>query len=219
MLALVGVVGLALAPRAMLRPAAQMRSRPLVSLGVGLLTFLMSFGVLFLLLLLGLLLMVLGLLLSLPNLTIIALMALGFFFVGGGSGFYFVAIYVSRVVVCLAAGRAIVRAIVREDSSQRVTYIGLLVAAALLALLVWLPLVGVVANGISLGLGLGAIMLVVSASQRAARRAAAGVTGLLPTHSAAARQMPPPMVGAPPAGPGMKDLPEGFDWWGSEPKP
>ena len=209
----VGVVGLALAPRVMLSPAAHLRSRPLASLGVGLLAFLMSFGVLFLLALLALLLFGLGLLLRLPDLSIIAVMGLGLFVVGGSGGFYFVAIYLSRVVVCLAAGRAVIRAVVGDDGSQRIVYLGLAVGTAALAVLVWLPLVGALANGLALGLGLGATMLLLQ--QRGARRAIPGVPspGLLPTHSAAARQMPPPIYEAPPAGPGMDNLPEGFRWW------
>lgn len=214
-LALVGVLGLLLAPRAMLSPAAHLRSRPLVSLGMGVLAFLMSFGVLFLLLALGLLLFGLGLLLGLTNLSIIALLALGLFVVGGGSGFYFVALYVSRVVVCLAAGRGILRALTREDGGQRTVYLGLLASTAALALLVWLPLVGALANGISLALGLGAIILML-APARGARHAAAARG--LPARSADARQMPPPIYDAPAAGPGMSDLPEGFDWWSSEQK-
>lgn len=215
-LAVIGLVGLTLTPRAMLGPAAPLRNRPLASLGVGLLAFLMSFGVIFLLGLLVLLLFGLGLLLSLPDLSIIAMMALGLFVVGGSSGFYFVAIYVSRVVVCLAAGRVIIRAVVGDDGSQRVTYLGLLVGAAALAVLVWLPVVGVLANGLGLGLGLGAIIILVQ--QRSGRRAAPGSASLLPTHSAAARQIPPPIYDVPPSGPGMNNLPEGFQWWDDEPK-
>ncbi len=214
-LALIGVVGLALAPRAMLSPAAHLRSRPLASLGMGVLAFLMSFGVLFLLVALGLLLFALGMLLGLSNLSIIALMALGLFVVGGGSGFYFVALYLSRVVVCLAAGRGLLRAVTGEHGGQRTVYLGLLVSTAALAVLVWLPLMGVLVNGISLALGLGAIILMLSPA-RGARRAAPGG---LPPHSAAARQIPPPIYNAPAAAPGMADLPEGFDWWGSDAEP
>lgn len=215
-LLLIGVAGLVLAPRAMLSPAAHLRSRPLASLGIGLLTFLTSFGVLFLLALLGLLAFGLGLLLRLPDLAVVAVMALGLFVVGGSSGFYFAAIYLSRVVVCLAVGRAIIRAVVGDDGSQRIVYLGLAVGTALLAALVWLPLVGVLVNGLALGLGLGAIMLLLQ--QRSARRAVPSVSpSLLPTHSAAARQIPPPIYETPPVGPGMDNLPEGFRWWDDDP--
>lgn len=212
-LALVGFAGLAVAPRLIYGTVASLRSRPLASLGVGVLAFLMSFGVMFLLVMLIALVLFLALLLGLPDLAVIAVMAVAVFVAGGGGGFYFVAIYLSRVIVCLAAGRALVRVAVGDDGSARIAWLGLLVGAAGLAVLAWLPVVGVLANGLALSLGLGTLVLLLT-QQRGARREPRFVPGVpLPTHSAAARQIPPPIAPDRPRGPGLDNLPEGFSWW------
>lgn len=209
-LALVGMVGLLLLPRLMQSPLRNLRWRPFTSLGVGILTFFMSFVVLFVLLILFLLAISVFLLLRLSDLAIIGGIALGALDIGGASLFYFVAIYISRVIVCLAVGRVIVWSIWGYDNSPRSLYLSLLIGVGILAFLVWIPVIGWVFNGLALAFGLGAICLSVAQFDLRAQAASAQQ----PLHPGTNRPIPPPpMIDDKSSAPGMDNLPSDFQWW------
>lgn len=213
-LAVIGLLGLTLLPRAAQTPLQNLRWRPISSLGVGIMTFFMSFVIWIVVLFLVLLLVTVFLLLSLGDLVIVALMSLGVFNVGVTSLFYFVAIYVSRVLVCLALGRLLVRLLIGDDGSQRILYISLGVGTAILAILVWLPLIGWVFNALALALGLGAIMLTIAANQSHVRPVLKPVAVTLTPDDS--HPTPPPIIDETPSTPGMQNLPQGFRWWNED---
>jgi hypothetical protein len=136
---------------------------------------------------------------------------LGLSFVLGASIFYFVAIYVTRVIVGLALGRALIRTWPGDSNRLRVAYIQLLAGVALLAVMYSLPLIGWLLSAISAFLGLGALLLIIRGQVRVMRDAPGTRIRLLPR----LREIPeiPLMVGDSTQPPGMDNLPEGFRWW------
>jgi hypothetical protein len=216
-LTLIGVLGLTIVPRAVQSPLQNLRWRPLNSIGVGILTFFMSFVIWIVVLLLLVLLVVIFLLLTLGDLVIVALMSFGLLNVGATSIFYFVAFYVSRVLVALAFGRVLVRLLIGDDGSQRILYISLVVGAALLALLMWLPVVGWVFNALALVLGLGAVVLTLASLQARARTLSQPTAVSVPGRVMLTPDVPPPpIIDTKPNTPGMDNLPKGFRWWNED---
>jgi hypothetical protein len=205
----IGLLGVYFLPRALQVPAQQIRNRPLNSLGAGILSFILSIGVWVLVLLLIILTTLVFVTFSLPDLVIVGMIAVGVLNIGGASAFYFVAIYISRVIVCLAIGRTLVRLALGDDGSM--IYLHLLVGVALLSVLVFVPVVGGAINAITLALGLGAIFLTFTQIRGSSRRPTTPVT--IPVAPQTARQIPPPIVGDAPRGTGMDNLPDGFQWW------
>jgi hypothetical protein len=210
-LAIVGLVGLLLAPRTLQASIRNLQSRPVPSLSVGLITFIVSLPFwLIILALIGLLILIL-LFLQLGGLIIAVSALLGLSFVLGASIFYFVAIYVTRVIVGLALGRALIRTWPGDANRLRVAYIQLLAGVALLAVMYSLPLIGWLLSAISAFLGLGALLLIIRGQVRVMRDAPGTRIRLLPR----LREIPeiPLMVGDSTQPPGMDNLPEGFRWW------
>ncbi len=217
-LGLIGVLGLAMMPRQLQAPLYNLRQRPLSSLGIGILAFIVSFGVWLVSALLLLIIVFILLALQMTDLVLISFMALGAVDIGGASLFYFVAIYVSRVVVALGLGRVVVRLVLGDDGSARIAYISLGVGVAIVALLAWLPLVGSVITALILALGLGAVTMAGTRIQfREPPRAQAQGAVALPTRMVAPRQIPPPpVIEDKPSPPGTDNLPDGFNWWDEE---
>lgn len=214
----IGLLGLLLVPRAVQTPLQNLRWRPINSLGVGLIAFFMSFVIWIVVLLLIVLLIVIFLLLSLGDLVIVSLMGFGLLNIGVSGLFFFVAFYVSRILVALAVGRLLVRLLIGDDGSQRVLYVSLIVGTALLALLVWLPVLGWFVNAVALILGLGSVVLTISAAQFRMRSMqqtvqVAGSVTLSPDDS---RPIPPPILDESRNNPGMENLPKGFRWWSED---
>ncbi len=210
-----GAIGLLLAymlPRPLQAPVQQIRARPLNSLGTGILTFILSIGLWVMLLLVIVLVILVFLALNLPDLTVVALVAIGVLNVGGASIFYFTAVYISRLIVCLALGRFVVRLTLGDNTGM--IYLNMLVGVGLLSVLIFIPFAGSVINGLTLALGLGAIILSLNQLRSVQRRTAAPVR--LPTAPEDARQIPPPVVEEVPRGPGMDNLPSGFRWWSDD---
>lgn len=212
-LAIVGVVGIFLLPRPLQLPLQQLRLRPVSSLGIGVLTFILSFAVWLVVLLLLLLAVFLFLALRLSDLAIVSLMAVGLLNVGGAGAFYFVAIYVSRIVVCLYVGRILVQIALGDDGTNRMLYFHLLAGVALLALLVYLPFIGGALNALALALGLGALFQAMMYARTPPHRPPVRAT--IPG-SETRQILPPPIVEEQPHGPGMENLPPGFRWWDDE---
>jgi hypothetical protein len=217
-LGLIGLAGLVMGPRTLQAPIANLRWRPFSSVGIGILTFLMSFAAFFALFVLLALAVLFFLFLRLGDMAIISLMAIGALNIGGASTFYFVAIYLSRVVVCLAIGRVIIWYVLGDDGTARIQYFSLGAGISLLALLVYLPFVGALINLLALAFGLGAIALMLLRTRTTTgQRRPLPVTP--PDQSIDLRQIPPPTISDTPAsGPGMDNLPEGFSfrWWSNE---
>jgi hypothetical protein len=215
-LVLIGALALLLVPNALPAPLRSLSVRPLPSLGVGLLTFVVSFPVVAILLVLSaLIIFALGLL-QLGDMTWGSAVLLSALNLGLGSIFYFIAIFVSRAVVCLGLGRMIVRIVRPGLGGRNTAYVQLLIGAAVAALLFSLPTVGWIASAIAAFLGLGAILTLIQSNIEDRRRTpqvrmAAPVP--LPSRSAEAHQFPPPMLDSGSRAPGMDNLPVGFRWW------
>ncbi len=216
-LALIGVIGLLLIPRLLQQPIKVINTRPLPSLGVGLLTFVISFPVTLIVVLFILLAVFILLALQFDGLVI------GLFsgtllgtWLGGTSVFYFVTIFISRVLVCLVVGRGIVRTVVGDDGSMRITYLSLFTGAALIGVLAMLPSVGLFISAFAAFLGLGAILILMQSQFRSFRERGTGLQPariLYTRRSSAGKPLPPPMLDDGNLPLGMDNLPEGFQWW------
>ncbi len=207
----IGLLLLLLLPRPLQAPLQTLRARPLNSVGVGILTFILSIGVWVVILLLLVLLIVLFLSLRLTDLVIVSIMAIGVLNVGGAGVFYFTAIYISRIIVCLAVGRVVVRLALGDDGTPRMVYFNLAAGVLLLSMLVFLPLVGGIINALTLAFGLGAIFVTLTQIQT---RETVNHQLLPVTLPGQVRQIPPPPITNLDARePGMDNLPDGFEWW------
>jgi hypothetical protein len=230
-LAVVGALGLVFAPGLTQSPIRNLRQRPLTSLGVGTLAFLLSFPIVVIALVVSLLVIFALSLVQVGNLTIAALVVLLLLDVGGASLFYFVAIFVARSVVCLAFGRWLIHWLFIDDGTMRYLYLSLVVGSLVVALVVSLPFVGWLLNALTLFLGLGAIVNLVQAQLRSIRENDLYETTSAqpsPTRFGSRRWLGverPMLPDAPPASyksqtkprprhnVGTTNLPDGFVWW------
>lgn len=224
-LGLIGVIGLVLAPRTLQAPIQYLRQHPFTSLGVGVPAFFIPLIMLFVVAILTLLVMLILWLVRLTDLALVAGVIATLSNITGTSLYYFVAIFVARVIVCLALGQFIVRLAVGDDGSQRVLFISLFSGVFALAVLSSLPVIGWVFNAIALALGLGAILIMLQNRLRTMRErtlvpspysAHYIVNKQLSTRPESVRQLPPPILDDTHKSPGMENLPEGFDWWGED---
>jgi len=211
-LALIGLAALLLIPRAVQAPIYSLRIRPLTSFGIGLMTFIISISIFFIVIpLLGFLLVLLLLVLQLSDLAILAGAIVLVLDLGGAGLFYFAAIFISRVVVCIALGRFFVRLFFGDHPERYMTFVSFLIGVTLLALLSTLPYIGFIVNALAAFFGLGAMLNIVQTQIERAREA---VVMPEPTHPEEARQLPPPLLAEDKLlGPGMDNLPDGFRWW------
>jgi cytoskeletal protein CcmA (bactofilin family) len=219
-LVLVGILSLIVLPRPIQSPIKHIQARPLPSIGVGLLTFIVAFPIVLMLILFIIFIIFILVLLQLDGLllTLVSGTLLGTL-VGAISLFFFIAIFISRVIIALWAGRALVRTALGDDGSVRITYLSLFIGIALLALVSPLPIVGWVINALTLFLGLGAVVINGQTQFRIYRDGGTvmpirvGVPLLPPRRTQVARPFPPPMIDDHNASVGMENLPEGFTWW------
>lgn len=215
-LGLLGLIGLLLVPQQIQRLIRTLRYQPLASVGVGVPTFILSFPVWVIVFFLSLLLILIFSILRLDGVIIASGMILGLVNIGGTSLFYFVAIFVSRMIVAVALGRTIVRWFTL-GTSARSWFISLVVGVVIFGVLVSLPVVGWVFNALALFLGVGAIISVI---QRELLRFREQSTSNLATRTYYAAELPPslpppPALSQQPRAPGMDNLPDGFnfDFW------
>lgn len=207
-LLLIGVIALFLIPAQLQDPLYSIRTRPLPSLGVGLVTFILSFVVVFFVVVISIAVVLLFAAISLPDLALATGIFSGVITLGGAGAFFFVAIYISRVIVGLALGRLILRVLLGDRINGRLNYLALFIGVVILSLIGSLPIVGDVFNALALFLGLGAILTLVQRELDQARHAAPVRIG------GGMRQIPPPILeDLPMTGPGMENLPDGFRWW------
>lgn len=211
-LALVGVAVLLLIPQPIQTPLYALRRSPLASLGAGLLVFILSFPLVLLVIIVSLLILFLLALLQLDGLLVVSAIFLGLINLGGAGSFYFVAIFIARVVCCLALGRVIVRrfAVV---STPRAWFMSLAVGVLLLALFASLPGIGWIFNALALFLGLGALLHVLQTEYRT--RHDQPQSTITPAYYTPENTLvlPPPVIDETPKPRGMDNLPEGFKWW------
>jgi hypothetical protein len=216
---LVGVIVLVVLSRSIHVPIRNIQSRPLPSMGIGLLTFIVAIPVAIIGLgLLAIVLIVLVVLLRLDGLML-GLAGGGTLgiWVGTALSFLFMAIFISRVIVGLWLGRALVRSVRSGENPTQLPFLGLGVGIAILALISPLPIIGWIINSVALFLGLGAIVITFQGQLRAYRDTPVvmpppfrpAVSGGL----GSSRRLPPPLSDDHPKGVGMENLPEGFTWW------
>lgn len=165
-LTVVGALGLMFVPRLTQSPISNLRRRPLTSLGVGTLSFIISIPVFAIALVVSLFIIFVLSLIQAGTLIIAGIVVLLILNVGGASLFYFVAIFVARSIFCLAIGRRLIRTLFEDDGSTRFLYVALIAGSLLIAFLVSLPVVGWIFNALALFLGLGAIINLLQAELR-----------------------------------------------------
>lgn len=230
-LGLVGLLTLLLLPRIVQAPLNAIRWRPIPSLGIGLLTFLLSFPVFLIVLFISTALILLVGLARLSDLTAATAVLLGVVNFSGAGLFYFVAIFIARVIVALALGRLLARWLWKESSSLRAWIVSLGLGLLVLAVLASLPLIGWIINALAAFLGLGAIITYLQHQIDRMRDSAGGTPPRINVGVPIPTGAPPlpddllhdrPVLPAPPIpdfepdtpnGPGMDNLPEGFNWW------
>ncbi|RMG79582.1 MAG: hypothetical protein D6712_19455, partial [Chloroflexi bacterium] len=193
--------------------------RPVSSVVAGLLSFIISFPIVLIVLLISILLIAILSLLRLEGVIVAGSILLMVVDIGGTSLFYFVAIFIGRVIVCLVIGRLIVRILVNDQQVVRkIPYVNLGLGVLVLSLVGSLPVVGLIFNALALFLGLGAV-LSVTLEQINVWRQVSPPTNNMPTTPTPAtyphyhKPAPPPISQPLPPGPGMENLPEGFTWW------
>ncbi|MBE2267347.1 MAG: polymer-forming cytoskeletal protein [Anaerolinea sp.] len=207
-LGLIGLLTLLFVPIVLLDPIYSLRTRPLPSLGVGLVTFIAAFPIGIFAALIGLLLFFVFALLGLVDLGLGFGLVIEVITLAGVGLFVFVAIYITRVIVALALGRLLLRVLLGERVEGRMNVVALLIGVVLLALLVSLPIIGVLINALAVFLGLGAILTLVQRELDQVRQQS-------PPRPRGGDyiQIPPPILEEDLSAPGMANLPDGFKWW------
>ncbi len=165
-LVIIGLIVVFFASGFLRAPVANLRARPFASLGVGLLGFLLSFPIVLIILALSLSLLGFLFILGFRGVVIAIAIVLGLVNIGGVSIFYFVAIFVTRALAGLAIGRLTLRlAFNRHDVDDKrwLQYVALVMGVFFIAVLISLPIIGIILNAILLFLGLGAILIAVLA--------------------------------------------------------
>lgn len=228
-LGFVGLVFLFIIPRQIQSPVRYIKSRPVSTLGVGMLSFILSFPIVLIMALLSIFIVVILSLLPINTVVIFGGVVLGLANIGAASIFYFTAIYVARVVVALAIGRFIVRLANQWDGGLRSLLLSLLIGTLSLSFLTTIPVQAISwgVNAFTAFLGLGAILTLVrvkisaflaSTPQPQPAYAASGQATVSETMPYFADEhYSSPVIDQEDA-PGMRNLPEGFDWWGNSDK-
>jgi len=230
-LAFFGAIGLLLLPRQMQSPLRPMLTRPISTIGVGMLSFILSFPIVLIILLVSLLLVVILSVLPLDTIVLVIALVLALVNIGGASLFYFTAIFVGRAIVGLALGRFLLRIFRYDDGTRQKSFIALAIGLLILSLFGAIPVIGWGFQALSLFLGLGAILSVLRTQFRRFKEASAPPpiapvryavprVPMLPAYTGTSGQYTPPTLTDVPSQPtppteglGNHNLPEGFKWW------
>ena len=219
-------------PHLIKSPMANLRSSPFASFSVGMLTFILSFPIVLLALLLSISVLMILQLIGLSGVVVAVGIVLALVNLGGVSVFYFVAIFVARVIAGLALGRVLLRGNWQHRTGTRWEIARLALGVLVLSAMVSVPVVGFLINAAALFLGLGAILTVLIyqfrhlretnptpapawyAPSPAITRERPTMTNLPKMPISSAKQAKPTQKK--PAQhlaeqPGMRNLPEGFD--------
>lgn len=225
-LLVIGVLGLVFAPRWLLNPITHLRSRPISSLSVGMLSFILSFPIFLIMLLLSAALLVGLWLIALDGVLVVTIVVLATVNLAGISLFYLGAIFIARVIVALAIGRFLVRRVWGSNQGVRVQYVCMGIGTLIIAILASIPAIGWIINAVALFLGLGALLtLLIEYFGQLRESSFSGewsITAPINRVPSPLRQqiqsenpvqlsIPPPPDDPPPAPPGMTNLPPGFD--------
>lgn len=223
-LVVVGIIGLVFVPRFLMTPILHLRTRPISSLTVGMLSFILSFPIFLIVIFLSLVILLIISLFGLDGVLIVATVVLATVNFTGMSLFYLLAIMVARVIVALALGRFIIRLTLGSNQGVRMQYICMGVGTLLVALLASIPGLGWIFNAVTLFLGLGAVLTVLIEYMGQVRDSSfAGEWSIAPPISRVqsplkqqleqskqtALPIPPLPEEPPPLG--MSNLPAGFD--------
>jgi hypothetical protein len=223
-LGLIGVALLLVAPRQMQAPLRSLQTRPLSTLGVGMLSFVLSFPIVLIFAVLSLLIVFILSLLPMQTFVIFGGVVLGLVNIGWASVFYFTAIYIARLIFALALGRVVVYVLFDDDGSLRYQFASLGIGVLALGVLGSIPVIGWGFNALALFVGLGAILTVLQNQFRRFRASGQEETPpageqvpLLPYFAGDGQQFATPVISeeSPPEV-GLDDLPDGFDWWGED---
>jgi hypothetical protein len=222
-LGLIGVALLLVAPRQMQAPLRSLQTRPLSTLGMGMISFVLSFPIVLIFAVLSLLIVFILSLLPMHTFVIFGGVVLGLVNIGWASVFYFTAIYIARLIFALAVGRLVVYVLFDGDGSLRYQLASLGIGVLILGVLGSIPVVGWGFNALALFLGLGAILTVLQtqfhrfrASGEAGTPSPGEQVPLLPYFAGDGQQFTTPVIEDAPPEVGLDDLPDGFDWWGED---
>lgn len=222
MLALIGCAALLFVPRAMQFPLRGLYERPIASVGIGLIAFIISFPIFLLLIFLSALLVLAVMALGLPDLAFVLGALLTVLNFSSAGLFYFVAIFISRTVICLAIGRWLLVRVRPVWSGALALFGSMIVGALVLALMASLPVVGWFINALAAFFGLGALIVRIQTRADTAPRRSTIPVGAPPLDDGVSaapasrfntRYLPPPIEDDAPNPPGMDNLPQGFKWW------
>ena len=220
-----GVLVMAIAPAWIREPAALAPRQAASSFGWGLILTLLSPPVALILILASILLLVLVSAITLGGFMWMGLMLLVMLNIVVIGGLLFVILFLARLVISDLIGRRLGRRLIQTTDRLALNLLSLLLGTVIYALLsnIPLPYVGLIINAVGIFIGLGAIVL--HARQLYQRT----IWGVYPTSqpAPAPRALPhppaldallgntpaPPPDSNEPPGPGMANLPNGFDWW------
>jgi cytoskeletal protein CcmA (bactofilin family) len=215
MLLIIGLVGVLWVTRPFQSPMIPLQERPLPSLGLGALGVIGAFPLGVLLLVLIIAIVIVPLIVFRFD-TVFALLT-SITLLGSWAGivgiFFFTALFISRSMVALHIGRWLVRVAIGDDGSRQITLVSLFVGTALMALLVSVPVVGWLISFVAACMGVGAILYAVTNQVRRYRNRLP-VGRIIPAKRSRRVPIPPPLLFDDERLPtGMKDLPDGFEWW------
>ncbi len=218
-----GILVLAIAPAWMREPAAVVPRHTASSFGWGMILTLLAAPVSLILVLASVLVLVLISVITLGGFTWMGLLLLTILNVVVIGGLAFVVLFLARLVITDLIGRRIGRRLLRTTDRWVVNLISLFIGALIYALLtnVPLPWVGLVINAVGIFVGLGAVALHARQLYHRMSRAPlfataeSGGPGPQPKRLEAllGNTPAPPPDSTELAGPGMTNLPEGFEWW------
>ncbi len=157
-------------------PLTNLRIRPFGSFSVGMLAFILSFPVVLIAVLLSVMVFFVLQVIGLSSLGVAVGIVLALLNVGGGSLFFFVAIFLARALVGLGLGRFLLRLTLGRSAELRLQFVGLVIGVLILSAAISLPLVGPFINAAALFLGLGTILNVLLDAFRRLRDSTAGTT-------------------------------------------
>ncbi len=230
-LVFVGILCVLFIPRYVQAPIRTLQNHPVSTLGIGLLSFIMSFPIVLISALLSIGLIILLATLRLDNVVLFTAIVLGLTNVGAASIFYFVAIYIARIVVALAIGRLVIWLAFRaqDDGTWRYTVLCMVAGVLVLSLMGSIPVLGIGLNALVLFLGLGAILSLLRSQYLKLFRNTHTPAPVIPPLSYTpdflprlpylpdeAAHFPPPLVDDDQTPLGSDNLPSGFNWWRSD---
>jgi hypothetical protein len=215
-----GILMVLIAPAWVREPAALVVRHVPSSFGWGLILTLLAAPVGLILLLVSVLLLVLLAAITLGGFTWMGLLLLTIVNAVVIGGLSFVILFLARLVICDLIGRRLGRRIIHPDDRPLTGLLALLIGAVIYALLtnVPLPWVGQVINAVGIFIGLGAIALHARQLYQRMTRPAPYATPPAPLHprrleALLGNQPAPPPDSTDLPGPGLTNLPTGFEWW------